>query len=813
MTCGRPPAVRLSRPSLKLWHGLTIAGVSVTLLVVLILSRFIWTARSALPELDGSLAVRGLSAPVSVTRDERGVPAIEAAGLDDLFFAQGYVTAGDRLFQMDLLRRAARGELAEIVGEVALAADRRQRLLGIRAAAETGVAKMDARERQPFAAYARGVNAYLESHRSRLGLEFHLLGYSARPWTVEDSLAIGYRMVETLSTSPEAALTREKILAKLGPELTAELYVNRSWRDHPPTAASPALDRAAAKAPPRGQDARHKLSSLTEFTHFGREPARDEEDRMLGSNNWVISGAHTMSGKPLVSNDMHLGHQMPNLWYAAHLRAGDFDVAGVTLPGYPCVIVGHNRRIAWGATNLGPTVEDAYVEAFDGQGRYLTPSGWKLVDRRHELIHVKGRPDVSLEVELTRHGPIVSELVPGETRKLALRWTLYDGVRNPFCELDQAENWPAFRRALAEFDAPAQNMVYGDVDGNIGYQATGKIPLRAAGDGSLPVDGSTNEHEWTGYIPFDELPNVFNPASGILATANSRITPDGYPHSLSVEWEAPWRTDRIYRVLGSGKKFSAADMLALQTDTYSTFDRFVADRLVYAADHVERTSRAARHAVDILRHWDGQMAATSPAPTIVTRVRVELKRLLLETKLGASSDAHEGRLSWKSYHWMMETVWLENVLSSEKPEWLPPGYQNFNQLLVAALERALGGAPRDLDRWSWGQANSLLIQNPVLGRVPLLSRWSGPGEQPQSGSPETVRAAGRDYGASERLTSDLGNLDGSTLNLVSGNSGNFLSPYYMDQWPAWSKGTTFPLPFSKSAVENSAAHRLLLAPR
>jgi penicillin amidase len=263
---------------------------------------------------------------------------------------------------------------------------------------------------------------------------------------------------------------------------------------------------------------------------------------------------------------MHLGHQMPNLWYEAHLLSGNFEAAGVTLPGVPYVIVGHNQRIAWGFTNVGPTVEDVYVETFDRNGQYLTPEGWREPQHRREVIHRKGQPDVTIDVVLTRHGPIISELVPGETRQLALRWTLYEGTRNPFFELNSAQNWEQFRRAFSKFDAPGQNVVYADVDGNIGYQSTGKIPIRASGDGSLPENGSDNSHEWTGYIPFENLPGIFNPSSGIIATANSRITPDGYPYSISTGWEAPWRSARIYSVLESGKKFSVADMLALQTD-------------------------------------------------------------------------------------------------------------------------------------------------------------------------------------------------------------------------------------------------------
>ena len=771
-------------------------------------------ARSALPQIDGTVAIRGLSAPVSVIRDGHGAPTISAPTMDDLFFAQGYITAQDRLFQMDLMRRAAKGELSEVVGKAALKHDRQQRILGIRAAAERGVQSATSEDRDQFEAYAHGVNAFIESHRNRLPLEFRLLHYSPRPWTLEDSLAIAYQMIQTLSISPKAALTREKILAKLGPELTADLYVNQSWRDHPPTMTKPVLDSVPTQSESQSTGAVTELAPGPELLQpWLREFLRDDP-APLGSNNWVVSGAHTTTGKPLLSNDMHLGHQMPNLWYEAHLRSGDFDVAGVTLPGYPYVIVGHNRRIAWGCTNVGPTVEDAYVETFNDQGQYLTPEGWKSPETRHEVIHVKGEADNVLEVQITRHGPIVAELSPGETRKIALRWTLYDGIRNPFFQVDSAQNWQEFRQAFSRFDAPGQNVVYADVDGNIGYQTTGKVPIRAAGDGSLPVDGSNNAHEWTGYIPYDKLPSVLNPPSGIIATANGRIAPDGYPYSISVEWEAPWRTDRIYRVLESGRKLSSSDMLALEMDVYSELDRLVADKLVYAVDHASKPSAKARKAADILRDWNGQMDANSAAPTIVSRARTEIMRLLLEPKLGAApSDPSDATLNWKSYRWMMETAWLENTLSHQPARWLPPGYSSFDEVFTAAVENTMKNAPANLNGWKWGPANSTTIQNLVLGRIPVLRRWTGPGTQPQSGSVYTVKAAGRDYGPSERYTADLSNLDLTTLNLVTGNAGNFLSPYYTDQWKAWYTGYTFVLPFSTAAVDKSAAHRLMLQPK
>src|SRR5712692_2548088 len=497
-------------------------------------------ARSALPQLDGTVQVPGLAARVKVTRDAHGVPTIDAARLDDLFFAQGYVTAQDRLWQMDAMRRFAAGELSEILGEGFLEHDREQRILGLRAAARKAIEVTSEQDRARFEAYARGVNAYIDSHRKRLPLEFRILRYSPRAWTPEDSALIAVQMVKDLNHYPyKHALAREQVLAKLGPELTADLYVNSSWHDRPPTVSRPGFEENTGDedldsgpdssvagrtgqrpVPPRPLEGLGFPGSL-----LASEVDSDPPE-VLGSNNWVVSGAHTVTGKPLLSNDMHLAHQMPNLWYEAHLRAGNFDVAGVTLPGMPYVLVGHNQRIAWGFTNIGPTVEDVYVETFNPNGQYLTPEGWKEPEHRREVIHVKGKTDVVVDVALTRHGPIITELVPGETRKLALRWTLYDGVRVPFFEVDSAQNWSEFRNAFANFDAPGQNVVYADVDGNIGYQATGKIPVRATGDGSLPENGSDNAHEWTGYIPFEQLPSIFNPPSGIVATANGRITPD-----------------------------------------------------------------------------------------------------------------------------------------------------------------------------------------------------------------------------------------------------------------------------------------------
>jgi len=788
-------------------------------------------AHSALPQLDGQLQVTGLSAAITVTRDTHGVPTIEAATLDDLFFAQGFVTAQDRLWEMDIMRRFGGGELSEILGEPTLKLDREQKVLGLRAAARNSLGTASPRDRGFFEAYARGVNAYIDAHRDRLPVEFRILRYTPKPWTPEDSVVIANQMVKDLNYHYfYDALAREKILAKLGPELTADLYVNRSWHDRPPTVMREDVNAPDNKPGSDSDDDEDDDSPDTSVTgnHSLALPGFPPADLPVnGSNDWVVSGAHTVTGKPLLSNDMHLGHQMPNLWYEAHLRSGNFDVAGVTLPGMPYVIVGHNQRVAWGFTNVGPTVTDIYIENFNAQGDYQTPTGWVHPEHRTEVIHVKGQPDVSLDVKITRHGPIITDLVPGETRQLALRWTLYDGLRIPFFDVDAAQNWNEFTKAFSQLDAPGQNVVYADVDGNIGYHTTGKVPVRAAGDGSLPVRGADNAHEWTSYIPFDKLPNIYNPPSGIIATANGRITPDAYPNSVSMEWEAPWRTARIYHVLESGRKFSPADMLNLQTDVHSDFDLFAAERFVYAVDHASKPVARVKQAADLMRGWDGRMLASSAAPTITEAALGELRRLILEAKLGVAppANSHEadselnagkdaGAVNWTTYTWLQRSVWLENVLLHRPKRWLPERYPNYDELLTAAVDAAVNGpnAPRDLASWQWGRFNAIDIEHPVLGKIPLLKYWSGTGVREQSGSGYTVKAVTPHHGPSERFTANMADLDHSTLNTVTGQGGNFLSPYYMDQWDAWYQGTTFVLPFSAKAVEAAKAHRLMLQP-
>jgi penicillin amidase len=805
------------RRPLRLAFGVLIALIF--LVAIAVAAGVLWfrsVSQAALPQLDGTIQVSGLSAPVTVVRDIHGVPHITAASLDDLFFAQGYITAQDRLWQMDMTRRYAAGELSAVMGSSMLETDKQQRILGLRQVAQHAVEGLTPTTRRYLDVYARGVNAYIADHQHSLPAEFRVLRYFPHAWTPEDSFLVGASMAQFLNHGYYAQeLEREQILARLGPELTNDLYVNSSFRDIPPSGASTDIEGTpdendAQPSPGEEQSSRsprHRHASLTPPPSVVLSPL-SSDPLFPGSNNWVVSGAHTVSGKPLLSNDMHLGHHIPNTWYEAHLKSGDYDVAGVTLPGTPFVIVGHNQRIAWGFTNVGPDVEDVFIETFNDRGEYQTPQGWRAPEHRTETIHVKNGSDVTLDVVVTRHGPIITPILKNESRQLALKWSIYDpaAFTFPFFDVNSARNWQEFREAFRKFGGPGQNAVYADVDGHIGYQATGLVPTRASGDGSLPVSGADDSHEWTGYIPFDQMPSVFDPASGILATANGRITPDGYPFSISTQWGSPYRTERINRVLRANKKFTPADMLALQADVYSEFDKFMAERFVYAVDHSTKASARAKAAADVMRKWDGRVTKDSAAATVNLYARRKLTALLLNAKLGKDGA--------KLYSWFMAPVWLESVMSHQPPRWLPPGYTNYGDVLVAAVEEAVKdqAAPRDLSTWKWGESFPVELSHPIFGRIPILRRWAGPGVQPQSGDSYTVKQVGRLFGPSERMTVDFSDFDASTLNLVNGEGGNIFSPYFNDHFPAWYDATTFTLPYSPASVEKSQAHKLTLTP-
>ena len=786
------------------------------------------SALTALPQLDGNMIVAGLKSPVTVIRDTTGTPHIRAASLDDLFLAQGYVTAQDRLFQMDLSRRYAAGELSEVLGspvvrgEAAarlLDQDRQQRYLQVRRAAEWSAAQARADDRRFFEAYARGVNAFIERNRDRLPIELRFLGYQPRPWTPVDSVLVGTNISQMMNSQFPVEWRRDRFAKLLSPRMLDDLYVNDSPRERAPGEGWGAVGETATAIPPTAHDT--LLSEPDTMPDLLRAMLRvsavDVTTRDLAaadfrpaSNNWVVSGRYTASGRPMLSNDMHLPHAVPGVWYQAHLVAGDYNVIGYTLPGLPYVIAGHNGQIAWGFTNLGPDVQDLYIESFNSRGEYETPSGWAKPEIRREVIRVKGKPDVVIDVEVTRHGPIITPILKDETRKLALRWIVYEIPQGmPFFELGAARNWQEFRTALSRFVAPAMNVVYADIAGNIGYQAAGRVPIRASGNGLALVPGNDDVHEWVGYIPWEEMPSVFNPPGGILATANSRITPHGYRYFVANQWASPHRTERIYRVLeakvAEGRKFTTSDMLGLQTDVYSDFDLLLARELVRAVLNATRASERAREAAEILKSWDGHVLANSAAAGLISAARRKMSKLVLQPRLGGD---------YIYYRWFGATSFWENLMRRRPAEWLPPDICGYDELFVAVVEQTVTDRtmPPDLGEFTYGTRFPLELNHPIFGPIPVLGNDAGPGRVPQRGNGNTVNQAGATFGPSQRLTVDFGDLDRSTSNIVTGQSGQVFSAHYMDQFRIWLQGRTLPLPYSERAVEAAKDHEMTLRP-
>src|SRR5215470_2431264 len=762
--------------------------------------------RDSLPQLDGQVRLPGLSAAVNVRRDQHGVPHIEAATLDDLFEAQGYITAQDRLWQMDMARRLAAGEIAELLGKKLVAHDRMQRVLQMRATAERMAASLSERDRRYFEDYARGVNAFIDTHRDHLPAEFRLLMYRPKPWQPVDSILIGLNMVQILDEHWPMKLEREKIESRLGPTLAADLYPTGSWRDHPPTVAPPDLTAPQQSIPDvpldESQTSLHDLLQLRELTKGTQDVCLECTP---GSNEWAISGAHTASGKPLLSNDMHLGHNIPNTWYEVDLKSGGFHVSGVTVAGMPFVIAGRNNHIAWGFTSLYGDTQDIYVLQTNNQNEYQSGDSWHPFERTRETIHVRGGNDITLDVERTDHGVVLNPILPGERRTLLLRWAAYDPKASgiPLFDLDCAADWESFRQAVSVWWAPTLNVIYADDQGHIGYQAIGYIPNRPTRIKGTPIND--NQHEWQGFIPYDRMPSTLDPANGILATANSRVTPDNYPFQITLDWAAPYRNERIWKWLSGKDKLKPADMLTLQTDIYSEIDQEFAQRFAYAIDHASKTDPRLRQAADLMRTWDGTVSIDSAPAAIVAATKQVFWPMLLQPKLGDD---------WKLYEWSSSAFAQEEIIMHAPAQWLPKNYATWDEFLTACVRRGLdeNHAPADLHAWHYGYNHPVEIKHPLYGLLPYFKNWTGTGIQPQSGDTSSVKQVGRDFGPSQRFTMDWSSIDGATENIVMGQSGDPVSAFYRDQWTYWYDGTTFALPFTDASIASSTTHTLRLLP-
>jgi penicillin amidase len=764
-----------------------------------------WRSHACLPQLDGTLRVPGLLNAVEILRDARGVPHLRAQSLEDLLFAQGYVTAQDRLWQMDISRRYAQGELSEIFGEGALRLDIENRTLGLRQAIERALGEVDPESRRVLAAYARGVNAFIDTQRGHLPIEFWILHYKPRPWREIDSFSVAMNMMKLLNTTWPDELMREHIRSKLSSELYADLFPDHSPLDEPVAELAPRL--GTLRKPPQPG----RLPGIPVVGPVLMTGAFEDTSAFsgLGSNNWVVNGTHTRSGKPLLANDPHLGHSVPSVWYMIHLKGPALNVSGVSLPGLPLVIIGHNERIAWGMTNTAPDVQDLYAETFNlgNPKKYLHNGEWIDDEEREEIIKVRGARDYRFTVKVTRHGPVVSR--EGD-HDLALCWTALEAhaLRFPSLKIDRAQNWQEFTDGLRDFSAPMQNFVYADADGNIGYYAAGLVPIRKQGDGTVPSPGDIDDHDWAGFIPFEDLPHAYNPPGGMIATANGRIVPDAYPQLITHKWEAPYRTARIFQLLRAGRAFTVDDMLRIQTDVHSLEDAWLKKELLAAAAQHPPQSPDARDALSLIRDWDGEARQDSAATLVLEVSRRALLERVLKPKLGDE---------FPSYRWPMSTTFLENVLRNRWPRWLPPGDADFNVTLVKSLEEGIERisqlvGSRDRSAWKWGQTIPLIFRHRLSGSLPFLGRLLNTGPYPQSGTATTVKQTTSTVGPSMRMVVDFSNFDGSVQNITLGESGQVLSPHYRDQFQAWYSGRSFPMLFRDAAVDAGAIHRLVLEP-
>lgn len=843
-----------------------VAGVIVLALIVAGFG--VWTIQRSFPQLDGELALAGLEDEVTVQRDALGIPTITAESTHDLFFAQGFVHAQDRFWEMDFRRHVTSGRLSELFGESQLATDRFLRTLGWREIAEQEVEALDETVRGYYEAYAAGVNAYLEDHRgASASLEYAVLGlqnpdYEIEPWTPADSVA----WLKAMAWDLRENIDRETERALMAPDFTAaqikELFPGYPFTRNPvivPTiseipeaTAEPAsmTTDAATDAPTEGSTASVEWSEVDGVIEAVSALVGDAGEG-IGSNSWVVSGDLTETGMPILANDPHLGAQLPSVWHQIGLRCAvltekcGFDVSGFSFSGMPGVIIGHNSRVAWGFTNLTTDVTDLYLEKVEGD-EYWRDGELVPLDVRTETIEVAGGEPVELEIRSTVHGPIISGLTTDFTAiakepfmgtdgevsdpvdapetgdyAVSLQWTaLQPGTTaSAVFTLALAQDFDHFRAAASQFDVPAQNLIYADVDGNIGYQTPGRLPIRGVGDGTMPQPGWDSAYDWNGYIPFDELPVSFNPKSGYIVTANNAIVGKDYPYLLTRDWDYGWRAARIVELIerASAKgKLTAADMSAIQAD-----DQFwIGIRLAAAFDSLRTGDEQVDAAIALLESWDMQNTADSAAAAYANVLWDELVRnLFVRGREYAAPLSNQGRLY----------VVVDRLLDDPDSEWWTnPGLDVAGQDQM--LERSAKGAYQRLaklqgdrpDRWTWGSLHALTLTNDTFGESGIAPiEWLfNRGPYPVSGGGSAVNATGWTLGEgfetitvpSMRMVVDLSDFDASGWNHLTGASGHAFHPNYTDQTETWQRVELTPWAFSRDAVTAATTDTLTLVP-
>jgi len=746
---------------------------------------FLWL-RGSLPQTDGTIALAGPRGPIEIARDRHGVPTIRAGSEHDAFFALGFVHAQDRLWQMDFLRRLGAGRLSEVLGEPTLRSDKLMRTLGLHRLAERQLAALKPETRAAIDAYTAGVNGFLARHQGAWPVEFYLLRYRPEPWRAADSLIWGRLMAVFLSRNAREEALAARIVKRLGAE---------------------ALD---ILLPPYPAEAPRSLAGLANPLALG-----------AASNAWTVSGAHTESGKPLLANDPHLRLRIPGLWYLARIETHDRLMAGATVPGVPFHILGHNGHIAWGLTSAETDVEDLFIERIDPRdpGRYLAPGGARRFLTRKETVRVRGGGAAVIEVRATRHGPVTSDIDPalaelaGAGHVIALASPAFLPDANgpdALYALSRARDWTQFRAALADWSLPHLNFTYADRTGSIGLAAPARIPVRRSGDGRLPVPGWTGAHDWTGYIPRDELPVARDPAKGWIVNANNPTPKTDNPHWLGRNRSAGYRARRAEMLLRARARHDPASMTAMQMDTVSLMARDLLPLLSRARPDTE----TGRKALALMQGWDGRMAADRPQPLIFMEWFSRLQRRLFADELGPLYD------SWGGLHPLSVEAALRRL-----PRWcddtVTPAPETCDGRIAAALDDAAGALAarhgRDPAGWRWGAAHRARLDHPVMGRIPVIGGLFNRRVQVDGGAATLNRGLMRlddpdrpfdsVHGAGFRAVYDLADLDASRFVIATGQSGNVLSPHYDDFVARWRTGG-----FVSLGARPAEATRLRLVP-
>ena len=792
---------------LRRWH----AGLAALALlgVLLAVGSCSWVA---LPTYDGSESVAGIDAPVEIVRDAHAIPHIYAQSRRDAAFAMGYVHAQDRLWQLEMQRRIGAARLAEVVGEPGLATDKFLRTLGLYRVAERNFERLSPEAQAVYRAYAAGVNAYLETGSEILPPEFLLLGHEPEPWRPADSVVWLKIMAWDLGDNFKDELLRARLAGKLDLEQLRDLWAQ--YPDDPPPgphAAAPGFD-------PAGID-------------FGALAAALPADGVsgFGSNGWAVSGAHTESGKPLLANDPHLRLEVPGVWYLAHISTPDLEIVGATLPGLPFPLLGRTRNLAWGFTNTGPDVQDLFIERLDPDDptRYLTPEGSVPFAVRSETIAVSGEEPVELVVRETRHGPVVSGVIEESAQfleaghVLAFAWTALDEddlSAQALVNATAATDWQGFVEALRDLAVPQQTIIFADAEGNIGYVAPGRVPIRASGQGHMPAPGWTGEHDWVDRVPFEALPGEYNPASGRIVTANNRMVDADYPYFLTDDWTAPYRAQRIEALLDAQPKHTVESFAAIQQDLVS----LAAERLLPILLRLaEPRGVAGRDALNLLIQWDHTMSREGAAPLIYMAWLRELMHVLFADELG---DVFEDywKIRVEPIHRALgeRQAWCDDVSTAGEQESCGEAVTRALEVSLEYLALAYG---HDMADWHWGEAHAVNMKSRILGEVPAVGSWFEIDMQ-SGGEKETVKAGGFDvadperpfaqnHGAGYRAVYDLGEPERSVFIQSTGQSGNPLSSHYADYAQAWRDGRYLPMRTDRAAVEEDALGTLVLSPR